>query len=93
MTDKQAPGKVFSPQKRTSSTSKIEISSLFLLFFVGHFSSPGSGSGSSRPNPMRIHADPDPKHCLYLISCKPTKVIYVDYRAKKKIIFICDKMR
>ncbi len=38
-----------SPQKRTSSTSKLEIS-----FFVAHLSPPGSGSGSSRPKSMRI---------------------------------------
>jgi hypothetical protein len=84
MIDKQAPGKAFSPQKRTSSTSKIEISSLFLLFFVGHFSSPGSGSGSSRPNPMRIRIQSTASTYSLV---QPTKVIYVDYTEQRKKLF------
>ncbi len=56
---------VFSPQKRTSSTSKHENSVLFSIF-VGHFSPPGSGSGSAiwmririqQLKLMRIHVDP-----------------------------------
>jgi hypothetical protein len=57
--DAQAKGQVFSPQKRTSSTSKHENSVLFSIF-VGHFSlldpdpdqqfECGSGSGSSNSN-------------------------------------------
>ncbi len=42
--DVQATGEAFSPQKRTSSTSKHEISK---LFFVGHFCGPGCGSRST----------------------------------------------
>jgi hypothetical protein len=52
MKDVQATGEAFSPQNRTSSTSKHEISSLFSNF-VGNFSPPGSGS--SRPNPDLQH--------------------------------------
>jgi hypothetical protein len=44
--DAQATGEAFSPQKRTSSTSKHENSVLFSTF-VGNFCPPGSGSGSS----------------------------------------------
>ncbi len=62
---------VFIPQKRTSSTLKLEI----FLVYVGVFSLPdpdlhwvhyqcGSGSGSSRTKWMRIHADTDPHHWL-----------------------------
>jgi hypothetical protein len=39
----QATEEVISPQKRTSSTSKHEIS-LFFSIFVGHFCPPGPGS-------------------------------------------------
>ncbi len=38
----QATVEAFSPQKRTSSTSKYEILLIFLCF-VGHFCPPGSG--------------------------------------------------
>ncbi len=47
--DVQATGEAFSPQKRTSSTSKNEIYKLFSIF-VGHFGPTGSnqsGSGST----------------------------------------------
>jgi hypothetical protein len=47
------------PQKRTSTTSKLNISSSFSTF-EGLICPPGYGS--SRPKSMRIHADPDPKH-------------------------------
>jgi hypothetical protein len=65
--DAQATGETFSPQKRTSSTSKDENSDLFSIF-LGHFCPPGSGSGSAicmririqQLKLMRIHADPDP---------------------------------
>ena len=43
--DAQATGETFSPQKRTSSTSKHENSLLFSIYVV-NFSPPGSGSGS-----------------------------------------------
>ncbi len=42
--DIQAPREAFGPQKRTSSTSKHEISKFFSTL-VGHFCLPGSGSG------------------------------------------------
>jgi hypothetical protein len=68
--DSQATGEAFSPQKRTSSTSKDENSVLF-KFLGGHFCLPGSGSGSAifmririqQLKLMRIHedTDPDPK--------------------------------
>jgi hypothetical protein len=45
MKDTQATGEAFSPQKRTSSTSKHENSVLFSIF-AGQFCPPGSGSGS-----------------------------------------------
>jgi len=71
--DAQATGEAFSPQKRTSSTSKKE-NSLLVSIFVCHFCSPGSGSGSAiwmgiririqQHRLMRIHADPDPKPCF-----------------------------
>jgi hypothetical protein len=44
--DAQATVEAFSPQKRTSSTSKHENSVLFSIF-VGHFGPPGSGSSNS----------------------------------------------
>ncbi len=47
--DAQATGEAFSPQKRTSSNSKHEISLLF-SFVVGHFCPPESGSGSNNSN-------------------------------------------
>ncbi len=47
--DVQATGEAFSHQKRTSSTSKMKYINFF--YFIGHFCSPGSGSGSgSRDN-------------------------------------------
>jgi hypothetical protein len=67
MKNAQATGETYSPQKRTSSTSKDENSVLFSIF-LGHFCPPGSGSGSAicmririqQLKLMRIHADPDP---------------------------------
>jgi hypothetical protein len=58
-----------SKEKRTSSTSKHEIS-FFFFFFVSCL------SGSSRPKTTRIHANPDPdqKHCFQVFSpaaCNP----------------------
>ncbi len=53
----QATGEAFSPQKRTSSTSKEEISS-HCSISPNNFCPPGSGSG--RKKLLRIHADPDP---------------------------------
>jgi hypothetical protein len=50
--DVQATVEAFTPKKRTSSTSKHEISELFLFLWV--FCPPGSGSGPSRPKSMRI---------------------------------------
>jgi hypothetical protein len=44
--DAQATGEAFSPQKRTSSTSKYE-NSVFFSIFVGHFCPSRSGSGSA----------------------------------------------
>jgi len=49
----QGTGETFSPLKRTSSTSKLKISSVFSLF-VGHFCPSETGSGSSRPKSIRI---------------------------------------
>jgi hypothetical protein len=40
----EVAGAAFSPQKKTSSTFKHEISYLFPIF-LGHFCPPGSGSG------------------------------------------------
>ncbi len=61
----QATGEVFSPQKRTSSTSKNEYYYIFSMF-VGHFYPPGSGSGlrtgswyGSR-DPIESGSNPDP---------------------------------
>jgi hypothetical protein len=51
--DSQATGEAFSPQKRTSSTSKDENSVLFLIFW-GRFCPPGSGSGSAICMRIRI---------------------------------------
>jgi hypothetical protein len=69
--DFQATGEVFIPQKKTTSTSKLEFSSL-----VVHFGSTGSGSVFSmriripiQPTKMNADpdpadsADPDPQHC------------------------------
>ncbi len=56
--DTQATRKSFSPQQRTSSPSKHEIS-LFFLFFLGNFCPHESGSGFRTPDP-----DPDPLTCL-----------------------------
>jgi hypothetical protein len=71
--DAQATGEAFSPQKRTSSTSKHENSVLFSIF-VSHFCPPGSGSESAilmririqQLKLMRIHAHPDPKPFIIL---------------------------
>ncbi len=49
--DVQATGEAFSPQKRTSSTSKREICYFFPIF-IGHFCPPGFGSG------LRIRIQP-----------------------------------
>ncbi len=60
--DSQATGEAFSPQKRTSSTSKDENSVLFSIFW-GQFCPPGSGSAIfyADPDPTaQINADPDP---------------------------------
>ena len=55
MKDFQAAGEAFSPSKRTSISSKHEISSLF-PYFVGQFCSPGSGFQIRihKPNWIRI---------------------------------------
>ena len=85
------PGGAFSPQKRTSSTSKHENSVLFSIF-VGHFCPPGSGSGSAIWMRIRIQqlklmgiladpdTDPDPKPC-YLESqpCREMKIIWFSH--------------
>jgi hypothetical protein len=57
MKDVQATEEAISPQKKTSSTSKLE----FLPFsvFYGSFFPPVSGSGSSRPKSMQDYADPE----------------------------------
>jgi hypothetical protein len=48
-----ATGEAFSPQKRTSSTSKNQI--LLTFFYVwGHFCPPGSGSGSRLQIRIRV---------------------------------------
>ncbi len=62
--DVHGNGEAFSPQKRTSSTSKYEIS-----ICVGQFFPPGSGSTDL----IESGSDPDPKHCLqsHLISVPP----------------------
>ncbi len=52
--DVQVAVEVFSPKKRTSSSSKHAISSLFSIF-VGHFCSPGFGSSRSKSMRIRIH--------------------------------------
>jgi hypothetical protein len=69
--DDQATGEAFSPQKRTSSNSKLEISLLF-SFFVGHFCPIGSGD----PDPaIQINADPVPqpsKSGNHSMSCNPS---------------------
>ncbi len=46
MKDVQTTGEACSPQKRTSSTSKHEISKKFVFLWVV-FAAPGSGSGSN----------------------------------------------
>jgi hypothetical protein len=53
-----AKGETVSPQKRTTSTSKLKISSIFSTF-MGHSCPPGFVS--SRLKSVRIHADPDKK--------------------------------
>jgi hypothetical protein len=60
MKDVQAIGEAFRPQKRTSSTSKHEISSLFQFF--GHFYPPDPDPHSSVRIQIQlttISADPD----------------------------------
>ncbi len=64
MKDVQATEGAFSPQKRTTSTSKHEISNFFTSFyFCGHAQ---CGFGSSRLKSMRNHvvldSDPDPQN-------------------------------
>ncbi len=56
--------------KRTPRNFKFKtwISSPFLPYFSGQFYSCGSGSGSSRPKPMLIHADLDLQHCWQVIA-------------------------
>jgi hypothetical protein len=55
--DVQATGEVFIPQKRTSSTSKLEFSSLLwaMLALPDPYSQCGYRSESSRPKRMQIH--------------------------------------
>ncbi len=54
----QATGEAFRPQKRTSRTTKREISLLFSIF-VGHFV-----LLDANPDPAtQINVDPDPKSC------------------------------
>jgi hypothetical protein len=52
----QTTGEAFRHQKRTSSTSKHELS-YFLKLFLGHYCPSGSGSSQPISNP-----DPDPQH-------------------------------
>ncbi len=67
----QAIGEVFIPQKRTSSTSKLEFSSLLWFIFAlldpDPYSQCGCKSGSSRPKWKWIRKDPDPdlQHCSF----------------------------
>ncbi len=59
----KATEEAYSPQKRTSSTSKHDIS-LFFSIFVGQFCPPGSGYGST----LLRNPDPDPEHwCQYTL--------------------------
>jgi hypothetical protein len=58
MKDVQATGEAFSPQKRTSSILKHEISSLFCIF-MGHFCPTEPESGSAfRIQRTKFNADP-----------------------------------
>jgi hypothetical protein len=57
--DFQDTEEAFSPQKRTSTTSKHDF--LFFSTFVGHFCPPGSGSGSTDLIESGSYLDPDPK--------------------------------
>jgi hypothetical protein len=63
MKDVQDTEEAFSPRKRIPSTSRYEFSSIFSTF-VGHFCPLGFSFGFSRPKSQRIHANPDPHHCL-----------------------------
>jgi hypothetical protein len=64
--DVQVTGEAFSPQNRTSRTSKDDICQLFLFFWVIFaLLDPDceSGSGSRDPNESGSNLDPDPQHC------------------------------
>jgi hypothetical protein len=63
--DVQTTDEAFSPQKRTTSTSKHEISELFSIF-AGHFFPAGYGSGFRILIESGSNLDPDPKHCVEL---------------------------
>ncbi len=72
--DTPATGETPGPQKRTSSTSNYSFTS---LFFVGHFCSPCSGSGSSQPKSMRTHLDPDPDSQHYYLGLRIAFFLYL----------------
>ncbi len=61
----QVTGAAFSPQKKNIQHFKMKFFNVFLFLCVYVFCSPESGS--SRPKPMRIHADSDPQHLLFFI--------------------------
>jgi hypothetical protein len=59
--DLQAAEEAFSLQKKTSSTSKHEISEFFSIF-VGHFCPPGSVSGTSSYRRSLQHSKENIQH-------------------------------
>jgi hypothetical protein len=66
--DVQATGEAFSPQKRTSSTSKDKIFNGFLLSWaIFALLDPDCESGSGSRNPIDSVSNPDPQHCSGII--------------------------
>jgi hypothetical protein len=71
----QAAGEAFSPQKRTSSTSKHELSLLF-FYICGSFLPTWIRIRIQQLKLMRIHVDPDPDSPPCRLDCNKNSLSY-----------------
>jgi hypothetical protein len=85
----QATGKAFSPQKKTSSTSKNVTYKLFPIF-VGHFCHPGSGSRNhiESGSGSTTLKETFPRTALYQDEVKNTKGIRKVHLNKFRLTFL-----
>jgi hypothetical protein len=77
-------GPAFSHQKRTSSTSKHEISKNFFQF-CGHFCPPGPRSWYGSTELIESGSNPDPKHWFHFLCPPQCFVNYLVLRSRPRV--------